>query len=93
MWVWESGCRSSFLVPTCSCHHLGNVDVVANYHKARHCVACKVINPKTQTRGCQNYGPFLGTLNVRCRIKYNRDPKRDHNFDNHPDAKIQTPKP
>ena len=26
--------------------------------------------------GCQNYGPFLGTLN--------RDPKRDHNFDNHP---------
>ena len=24
--------------------------------------------------GCQNYGPFLATLN----------PKRDHNFDNHP---------
>ena len=23
-------------------------------------------------------GPFLGTLNI------NRDPKRDHNFDNHP---------
>ena len=19
--------------------------------------------------GCQNYGPFLGTLNIRCRIK------------------------
>ena len=27
--------------------------------------------------GCQNYGPFLGTLNIRC-------PERDHNFDNHP---------
>ena len=33
---------------------------------------------------CQNYGPFLGTLNyVRY---YNRDPKRDRNFDNHPYA-------
>ena len=32
--------------------------------------------------GCQNYGPFLGTLNIGGRI--NRDPKRDHNFDNHP---------
>ena len=30
--------------------------------------------------GCQNYGPFLGALNIRCR----RDPKKDHNFDNHP---------
>ena len=30
--------------------------------------------------GCQNYGPFLGTLNIRGRII----PKRDHNFDNHP---------
>ena len=33
--------------------------------------------------GCQNYGPFLGTLNIRVPY-YNRDPKRDHNFDNHP---------
>ena len=33
--------------------------------------------------GCQNYGPFWGTLNFRCRI-FNRGPKRDHNFDNHP---------
>ena len=33
--------------------------------------------------GCQNYGPFLGTLNNRCR-NYKRDPKRDHNFDSHP---------
>ena len=34
---------------------------------------------------CQNYGPCLGTLNFRCRITYyNRDPKRDHNFDNDP---------
>ena len=35
---------------------------------------------------CQNYGPFLGTLNNRCRIS--RDPKGDHNFDNHPYSNI-----
>ena len=29
--------------------------------------------------GCQNYGPFLITLNIRY-----RDPKSDHNSDNHP---------
>ena len=23
----------------------------------------------TYLGGCQNYGPFLGTLNIRCRIK------------------------
>ena len=34
--------------------------------------------------GGQNYGPFLGTLNIRCRY-CNRDPKRDHHLDNHPD--------
>ena len=33
--------------------------------------------------GCQNYGPFLGTLNIGCRIKIGI-PKKDHNFDNHP---------
>ena len=33
--------------------------------------------------GCQNYGPFLGTLNIRGRIIIGI-PKRDHNFDNHP---------
>ena len=33
--------------------------------------------------GCQNVGPFLCTLNIRCRIII-RDPERDHNFDNHP---------
>ena len=32
---------------------------------------------------CQNYGPFLGTLNIRCRIIIGIQ-KRDHNFDNHP---------
>ena len=32
---------------------------------------------------CQNYGPFLGILNNRCRI-VNREPDRDRNFDNHP---------
>ena len=40
--------------------------------------------------GCRNYGPFLGTLNNRCRTIFltltlgNRDPTRDHNFENHP---------
>ena len=34
---------------------------------------------------CQNYGPLLGTLN------YNRDPKRDPNFDNHPHDKSPEP--
>ena len=33
--------------------------------------------------GSHNYDPFLGTLNSGA-IYYNRDPKRDHNFDNHP---------
>ena len=31
---------------------------------------------------CQNYGPFLGPLNTRCRV-ISRNQKRDHNFDNH----------
>ena len=34
--------------------------------------------------GCQNYDPLLGPLNTRCRINYDKEPKRDHNFDNHP---------
>ena len=33
--------------------------------------------------GCENYGPFLGTLKYWVPYKY-KDPKRDHNFDNHP---------
>ena len=33
--------------------------------------------------GCQNYGPFLGNLNIRCRIITGIQ-KRGHNFDNHP---------
>ena len=32
--------------------------------------------------GCQNHGPFLGILNIRCRIII-RYPRKDHNFDNH----------
>ena len=32
--------------------------------------------------GCQNYGPFLGPLNTM--PYYTEDPKRDHNFENHP---------
>ena len=33
--------------------------------------------------GCQNYGPFVGTLNNRCHIIIGTQ-DRDHNFDNHP---------
>ena len=33
--------------------------------------------------GCQKYGPFLGTLNIRCRIIVGTQ-KRDPNIDNHP---------
>ena len=33
--------------------------------------------------GCQNDGPFWGTLNMRCRTITGIQ-KRDHNFDNHP---------
>ena len=45
----------------------------------------KFLHPQSYMGGCQNYGPFLGTLNTRCRIKKN--PKRNHNFfDNHPYA-------
>ena len=31
--------------------------------------------------GCQNYGPFLGILSIRCRIIIGIQ-KRDSNFDN-----------
>ena len=34
-------------------------------------------------RGCQNYGPFLGALNIRCRIIIGIQ-KKDHLFDDHP---------
>ena len=34
--------------------------------------------------GCQNYGPFLGTLHNYCLPFYNRAPQRDHHFDNRP---------
>ena len=40
---------------------------------------------KTFMGDCQNYGPFLGPLNKA--PYYNRDPKRDHNFDNPPHDK------
>ena len=31
-------------------------------------VALRVQVPNNQVGGCQNYGPFLGTLHIRCRI-------------------------
>ena len=33
--------------------------------------------------GCQNYDPFLGTLNISCRVIIGIQ-KKDHDFDNHP---------
>ena len=41
--------------------------------------------------GCQNSGPFWGTLNILCRIILGIQ-KRDHNFDNHPRAQIHADK-
>ena len=38
--------------------------------------------------GCQNYGPFWGTLSIRCRTILG--PKRGHNFDNHPHGGLDT---
>ena len=29
---------------------------------------CKFLKMNPHMGGCQNYGPFLGTLNIRCRI-------------------------
>ena len=43
-------------------------------------------NYNTAPNSCgwlSNYGPYLGTLNIRCRILIGI-PKRDHDFDNHP---------
>ena len=36
--------------------------------------------------GCQNNGPFFGYPKYQASY-YNREPKRDHNFDNHPNEK------
>ena len=44
------------------------------------------LNPYKPQHECgwlSNYGPFLGALNIRCRIIIGIK-KRDHNFDNHP---------
>ena len=38
---------------------------------------------KEYVGGCQNYGPFLGTLNIRCRTIIGTQ-KRDPTFDNPP---------
>ena len=38
--------------------------------------------------GCQNYDPFLGTLDIRCRIIIGTQ-KGDHNFDSHPNTYIK----
>ena len=40
---------------------------------------------------CQDYGPFLGTLNIRCRIIVGAQ-KKDHNFDNHPYVFLPKPR-
>ena len=44
--------------------------------------------------GCHSYGPFLGTLNIRCRIIIGIQ-KRDHCFNHHPyneaESKLKVP--
>ena len=37
--------------------------------------------------GCQNVDPFFGYPKYEVPY-YDRDPKRDHNFDNHPDTSM-----
>ena len=44
-------------------------------------VRCEVVSNK-HMGSCQNQGPFLDTLNNRCRIIIGT-PKRGHNFENH----------
>ena len=53
---------------SCSCSHIsfGQDPMLNNAgHDCRHEVAW----PSMYMGGCQNYGPFLGPLNTRCRIK------------------------
>ena len=45
-------------------------------------IGCKSLRHQNMV-GCQNYGPFLGTLIIRCRNIIGIQ-KNDHNFDNHP---------
>ena len=40
-----------------------------------------------QMDGCQNYGPFLGSL-IKYGTYYLGYPRRDHNFDNHPNMSV-----
>ena len=44
----------------------------------------RVINGAILICGCQHYGSFFGYPKYEVPYYYNRDPKRDHNFDNHP---------
>ena len=45
------------------------------------------LHEKTHLGDCQNDGPsWVPQIRPRIRPRYNRDPKRDHNFDNHPFA-------
>ena len=41
------------------------------------------MDPVCYMGGCQNDGPFFGYPKYLVPY-YNRDPKRDHHFDNHP---------
>ena len=43
---------------------------------------------KASVGSCQNEGPFVGTLNNRCRIIIGTQ-AGDHNFDNHPYKGLQ----
>ena len=54
-------------------------------HQGPSCSSGNTIPPLKMTYmgGCQNYGPFFGYPKYWVPY-YNKDPKRDHIFDNHP---------
>ena len=59
---------------------LGIMEVAVCEHAARfHNISLVFVD----MGGCQNYGPFVGYPKYLVPY-YNRVPKKDHNFDNHP---------
>ena len=50
------------------------------------------MDPLQLPHACQNYGPFLGSLDIRCCIIIGVQ-KGDHNFENHSHAILGPVKP
>ena len=71
MVFWAQGCgrRVYGLGPRdlgCRFRQGGEPKSCTKSHNPRHMLNSEL--PKSKTGGCQNQGPFLGTLNNRCRI-------------------------